>query len=398
MKILQSYPYFYPAWGYGGITRIVYELSKQLVIRGHSITVLTTDTLDKKNRIKRLSLPQKIEGVNTFYFKNISNYLTQKYNLSLPIGLIFQLNHIDCDLIHLHGGRSFQSIILYFYARFFNIPYIIQVHGDIPYYGKVKFKKIYDFFWGDCIFKNASCLIAVTKTEKKQYLQMGIPSNKIEIIPNGINLSDYLILPEYGLFRKKIGLQNNEKIILYLGRLHKRKGIDFLINSFSLLHRTDRVKLVIAGHDDGYRDLLFKQIRELGIEDRVIYVGPLDETQKYQALIDADILVYPGILEIFGLVPFEAIMCGTPVIVTDDCGCGELIKEAECGFLIKYGDVEGLKSKILLLINNDDTSEKMIINGQKFIRSKLAWQQVAEIFERKYQEIIRRSKKDNSYV
>lgn len=388
MKILQSYPYFYPAWGYGGITRIVYELSKQLVIRGHSITVMTTDTLDKKTRIKRVSLPQKIDGIDTFYFKNISNFLTKKYNLSVPAGLIFRLNDINCDLIHLHGGRSFQSIILYFYARYFNIPYVVQVHGDIPQYGKVKCKKVFDSILGHSIFNNASCVIAVTKTEREQYLKMGIPDNKIEIIPNGINLSDYEILPERGLFRKKIGLQEDERIILYLGRLHERKGIDFLIRSFSLLDRKVKAKLIIAGYDDGYRDLLFRQIQELGIRDRVIYLGPLDEAQKKQALVDADLLVYPGILEIFGLVPFEAIMCGTPVIVADDCGCGELIKEAECGFLIKYGDTESLKNKILLLIHNVALSEKLVINGQKFIRTNLAWQHVGEKIESKYQEII----------
>jgi glycosyltransferase involved in cell wall biosynthesis len=89
-----------------------------------------------------------------------------------------------------------------------------------------------------------------------------------------------------------------------------------------------------------------KQREKLHLNENILVTGLLSENEKIEALVDADVLVYPGILEIFGLVPFEAIMCGTPVIVADDCGCGEVIREADCGYLVKYGDIKDLKEKM----------------------------------------------------
>jgi glycosyltransferase involved in cell wall biosynthesis len=82
-------------------------------------------------------------------------------------------------------------------------------------------------------------------------------------------------------------------------------------------------------------------VEQLGLSDKVRFIGFMSPlAAAYQ---DADVLVYPSTYEIFGLVPFEALLCGTPVIVTDDCGCGEIIKEAGCGYLVHYGDVAGLE-------------------------------------------------------
>jgi glycosyltransferase involved in cell wall biosynthesis len=119
------------------------------------------------------------------------------------------------------------------------------------------FEKIYDILWGDQLLKNASKLIAVSKVEKDQYIKMGLTEKKIEIIPNGLDVSEYEKLPERGKFRKKYGIASDEKIILYLGRLFKLKGLDFLISGFSnLLDRYQGAILVIAGPDDGYLSIL----------------------------------------------------------------------------------------------------------------------------------------------
>jgi len=156
MNIIESYPYFFPAWEYGGVTRVVFEVSKKLVKRGHKVTVLTTDALNKKNRIKNESLRLSIYGIDTYYFRNFSNFLAYKYNLSLPFGLIFQANKVvkNSDMIHMHGGHTFQSIILYFYAQKYNIPYIIQAHGSLPInIGRKKFKQIFIIYGGIKSFK-----------------------------------------------------------------------------------------------------------------------------------------------------------------------------------------------------------------------------------------------------
>jgi glycosyltransferase involved in cell wall biosynthesis len=87
-------------------------------------------------------------------------------------------------------------------------------------------------------------------------------------------------------------------------------------------------------------------------------------------------------------VPFEAIICGTPVIVTDDCGCGELVREANCGYLVKYGDVNDLEEKMKWAIENPKEGGKLADVGRKYIKDNLAWNNVIRQVERVYESCI----------
>ena len=100
---------------------------------------------------------------------------------------------------------------------------------------------------------------------------MGVPEEKIAIIPNGIDLSEYASLPPEGSFKKKFGIKEKEKIVLYLGRIHKIKGIDILVKAFAnVIKKLDSVRLVVVGPDDGYLSELQALIKALRIEDNVL--------------------------------------------------------------------------------------------------------------------------------
>jgi len=391
MKILQIISSFPPAYSYGGALNVAYHLSKELVRIGHDVTVYTTDVYDSKSRLDYKENPEIMDGITIYRFRNISNYLSRKNLTCAPSMLFYLKNQIKkFDVIHLHEYRSFQAIFTYYYAQKNNIPYIIQAHGAVlPIFEKHVIKKIFDIIWGNKILKDASKLVAVSNVEKEQYLKMGVPEDKIKIIPNGIDVSVYKKLPECGKFRKKYGIASDEKIILYLGRLHKSKGLDFLTNGFSgILDQFQDAKLVIAGPDDGFLETIMQQIRKLKIDENVIITGPLYKNEKFEAFVDADVLVYPGQIEIFGLVPFEAIMCGTPVIVADDCGCGEIIKEANCGYLVKYGNIDGLRDRLVEVLNDTVQSNLFVRNGQEFIKNNLSWSHIIGSLERIYMECI----------
>jgi glycosyltransferase involved in cell wall biosynthesis len=359
---------------------VPYELSKELVKQKHDVTIITTDFCFDLQYADTI----RAEGVTVISFPCIANFGLFLYSPTMKIWLDQNLKGFD--IIHLHNFRSYQNVVIRIFAMKYGIPYIVQAHGSVlPFFEKQNLKKLYDFVWGDKILTDASQCIAVSKVEKDQYLKMGVPEDKIEIIPNGIDVSEYTCLPERGMFRKKYGITTDEKIILYLGRLHKSKGIDFLINGFSsLLDHYYNVKLVIAGPDEGFRDILIQQVKNLKIDNSVIFTGPLYKNEKWEAFVDADILVYPGILEIFGLVPFEAIMCGTPVIASNDCGCGEIIEEANCGYLVKYGDANQLKDQIIKIIDNPQESSNFVRTGQKYINKNLNWANLIRKFESLY--------------
>jgi len=387
MKILQVISSFPPAYSYGGALNVAYHLSKKLVMIGHDVTVYTTDVYNSQSRLDYKENPEIMDGITVYRFRNISNYLSRK-NFTCSPSMLFSLkNQIkQFDIIHLHEYRSFQAIFAFYYAQKYNIPYILQAHGSVlPFFEKETLKKMFDVVWGNKIIKNASKVIAVSKVEREQYLKMGIPENKIAIIPNGFDVSEYENLPERGKFRQKYNIKPEEKLILYLGRLHKSKGLDFLINGYLQIYNQNQlIKLVLAGPNDGFLDEIMSQIQKKNIMKSVLVTDPLYGIEKLEAYVDADVLVYPGILEIFGLVPFEAIMCGTPVIVCDDCGCGEIIREADCGYLVKYGDNDNLAEILQYALEHPDENKKMVKNGQRYIQDIISWNKVIMQIERLY--------------
>lgn len=123
--------------------------------------------------------------------------------------------------------------------------------------------------------------------------------------------------------------------MLYLGRIHRIKGIDILVKAFAgVIEKLDDVRLVVVGPDDGYLGELEGLIKALKIEDNVLISGPLYGRHKLEAYIDADVYVLPSRYEIWGMTVLEAIACGTPVILTENCGIAEYFKD-KVGLVVK---------------------------------------------------------------
>lgn len=374
LKILQVVPYFYPAWAYGGIPRVVYELSREMVRKGHDVTVYTTDVLDHISRCSNSGKDTVISGLKVHYFKNLSNSLAYHYQFFLPVGLagFMQRNISEFDIIHLHGHRHILNNIVHHYALKSNTPYIFSGHGTVLRIERRFFaKRVFDRVLGNIILRDAKHFVAVSENEVRQYEEMGVNRGKIDLIYNGIDSDAYRVLPEKDTFRKKYGL-TGKKIILYLGKITPRKGVDFLVKAFSELKMDDSV-LVIAGNDMGFKNKVEMIIKERSLVGRVIFTGLLVGEEKLSACQDADVLVYPAIHEIFGLVPFEALMCGTPVIVADDCGCGDIIGRENIGYTVRYADVPGLNNAIGKVLENPGAARKMVKRGHVFIKGHLNW-------------------------
>lgn len=379
MKILQVIQFFAPK--FGGTVDVVYNLSKELSKRGHEVTIITTDLDYDKEYVIEL----ENEGVEVIPFKCKFNLASFLYSPSMNNWL--KLNLQKFDLIHLHNFRSYQNNIVHKYSKKYNVPYILQAHGSVlPFFQKQGLKKVYDHIWGYKLLEDASKVIGVSNVELKQYKELGVTKDKIVVVPNGINLDKFGKKPVLGHFK----LQNDiktEKIVLFLGRIHKIKGLKFLIESFKLvLKDVEDITLVVAGPDEGYKKELEGLTRSLGINEKVKFINYVENVNE--AYHDADLLVYPAVYEIFGLVPFEAILCGTPVIVTDDCGCGDLIKKLGVGYLVEYGNVIDLKEKIDFVIKNPDDALKKVEIGKKFIRENLRWESVVKRVEKVYEDCI----------
>ena len=153
---------------------------------------------------------------------------------------------------------------------------------------------------------------------------------------NGIDRGNFANLPVPGAFRNKLGLSGDDKLILFLGRLIPRKGADLLVEALRDVG-DDRVKLVIAGPEgeSGYVAFLRAKAKSLGVEQRVLFSGPLyDEAQK-EAYVDATVFALPSRYENFGNTAAEAIACGTPAVVSDRCGIAPLVDQ-RAGLVTSY--------------------------------------------------------------
>jgi len=388
MKILQVIPYFAPAWHYGGPVSAAYNLSKELVKMGHSVTVYSTDVPTPEYRIKENE--ETIDRINIRRFKNLSNGIASKHKIFLSLSMISAIrnNLKEFDIVHMLEYRTIQNVIARHYAKKHRIPYILQAHGSVEtYFQKGALKRLFDCIWGYRILKDASRLIALTSAEAKQYQTMGVSEDRIIIVPNGINLSEFENLPQRGEFRRKYGLNHNLKIILYLARINRIKGPDLLVKSFAELSKEMAdVKLVITGPDDGYLPILRKLLKELGSEEKVLFTGPLYGRDKLEAYADADVYVLPSRYETFPVGVLEACACGVPVIVTDRCGIADII-DGEAGLVVPY-DEEHLQRALIRILGDDKIRLQFGERGKLLVREKFNWGKIAEQVEAVYQSLL----------
>ncbi len=418
MNILHIIPYFYPAWSYGGTPRVVFELCRELVRKGHNVTVYTTDVFDSKKRIEDLtpnsklrtsnSIETEVEGIKVKYFKNISNNLAfnQKVFISPGISKALKENLKQFDIVHLHEFRTLQNAAAFIHlmkrrtqnSEFRTIPpYVLSAHGSVSrLMGKEFLKRLFDVSIGFKILKSAKGVIAVSEIEVEQYIKMGLPKDKISLIPNGINISEFENISAIkGNFRRAYNLLD-KKILLFIGRLNAIKGIDFLLEAFALISKDDKdMTLVIAGPDDGYKDEIEKLIRHFNINKRVLLIDGLYGKDKAVAMADADIFIYPSKHEIFGIAPLEALMCGTSVIVTEICGCADFLKEANSGIIVKYGDIYRLSDAIKKILNEKEWAKDMAEKGREFIQKRFNWDDISEKTIELYKRFIPHINKTN---
>jgi glycosyltransferase involved in cell wall biosynthesis len=214
---------------------------------------------------------------------------------------------------------------------------------------------------------------------------MGVPDEKIGVIPNGIDLSEYGNLPPRGAFKKKFFIRNDEKMILYLGRIHRVKGVDILVKAFAnVAEKLTDVKLVIVGPDDGYLGELERLIKALKIENDVLIMGPLYGKDKLAAYIDTDVYVLPSRYETFPMSVLEAVACGSPVILSENCGVAGYFKD-KVGLVVKP-DSKHLEGALFEMLLNQERQEFFRENCKTVIED-FSISQTVSMLEKIYEEL-----------
>ena len=316
MKILML-TWEYPPRIVGGISRVVHDLSHRMIKDGHDVTVVT------------------YRDGNTPYFEDdkgvkvhrVDNYMIQPNNfvdwiMQLNFNMVAKASEIiqkegGFDVIHAHDWLVAYSAKTLKHS--FNIPVVATIHAtesgrNSGIHDETQ-RYINDSEW---LLTYEATEVIVNSNFMKNDIQrlFGLPFEKINVIPNGINLNNFSGIERDYDFRRQYAM-DNEKIILYLGRLVYEKGIQHLIGAMpKILNNYHDAKLVVCGRG-GMIDELRQEVSNLGIENKVYFAGYCDSKKVQKMYKCADIAVFPSTYEPFGIVALESMLAGVPTVVSD---------------------------------------------------------------------------------
>ena len=366
MKVLNVIMSLDPINGGGSVER-TFQLSRFLARSGIDCTILTTDTGLAQERIKEL------EGVNVVALKTLSK------RFYLPSIAFRKIANIvkGVDIIHLMTHWTFLNLLVYVIARFLKKPYVVCPAGALRIYGRSKsIKRIYNWFAGYRIIRNASGCIAISSREIDDFDSYGVKNkDKIVAIPNGIDTGSVQPVDANG-FREKVGI-GKAPFVLFVGRLNSIKGPDLLLEAFRnvVSDRFPQHHLIFAGPDGGMLPELEQTVVRSGLEDKVHFIGYIDGVDKSSAYCEADLLVIPSRQEAMSIVVLEAGIVGTPVLITDQCGF-DVVGEVNGGRVVAATS-KGLQDGLVELLDQPDNLNKMGKNLCKYLCENFSWEEMA---------------------
>jgi glycosyltransferase involved in cell wall biosynthesis len=299
------------------------------------------------------------------------------------------LKNVEVDLFHGNGLWDYPIHAMASIARKRLIPYVISTHGMLePWSLSVRRckKRLALELYQNADLLHANCIHATAQAEAQNIRKLGF-TNPIAVVAPGIDLSRFPIHPN-----KK---SKPRRTLLFLSRIHPKKGVELLVDAWSKLDRSDRVgwTVKIAGNGEPeYVNSLRGLVRKRGLDGEISFVGPQFGADKLAAYYDADIFVLPTHSENFGMVIAEALACGVPVITTNGTPWEELTTR-NSGWWIKNGLqslVEALAASMAL---GDNQREEMGGNGRRLVEEKYSIQTVARKMLELYRWVVHDSER-----
>ncbi|MFA5308055.1 MAG: glycosyltransferase [Dehalococcoidales bacterium] len=323
----------------GGMSVYIRELSRELGKKGHTVDLYTRvhDPVDP--RVEDLS-----ENVRLIHLRAGREAGIQKMAIyfSLPeftfnLENYWQDNGLKYDIVFSHYWMS--ALVGKYLQCKYKIPYMAMYHtlGAVKNAigigeGEPALRIVSE---RDTIGESRRVIVATEKEKQDIIRCYGAWPGKISVVPCGVNMDLFRPLDKAAV-RSKLGL-NDEKMILYVGRIDPLKGIGRLLQSMPLLDNAEKTRLIVIGGDENSREELGKLkdlAAALGIGERVTFQGLIKHDRLPEYYNAADVCVTPSYYESFGLVPLESLACGTPVVATDVGDLRNIIRPGETGYIV----------------------------------------------------------------
>ncbi len=385
MKVLQVIPSVGPLRG--GPSFAIRSISRGLAAAGIETHIATTDDNGPGARLDvRTGVPIDDNGVTYWYFPRQFPF----YTYSAPFTGWMWGHAANYDLIHIHTLFSYCSNMAAYIASRLGVPYVIRPLGVLNRWGREQrrpwLKRASIALIERHILNGAAFVHYTAEQERAEASECGFCDRPM-IIPNPVEIPDGPA--QKGTLRRQFPELAGRRILLFLSRIDRKKGLDLLIPAFAgLVKENPGAALVIAGDGDrALMETLKAQCSSLGIASQVFWTGFLSGDAKAGALADADVFVLPSWSENFGIAPIEAMALGVPVIVTDQVGiCREVIA-GDAG-LVTPPAVEPLRQAMARLLADDDRRRVLGRNGAALARAQFAPEVVMKKLSAAYSAVL----------
>lgn len=382
MRIVQVTPRFPPA--IGGVENHVYNISIELVKRGHKVVVITSND---------------VEGVDAFNRESMNGIEVCRYPLFLPRllreawlmpGTVNILHTLQADIIHAHGYRCLSSCIALHLAKRKGVPFVLTPHGIFPkrdwFNGLIK--STYDYSLGNVLLKSSDKIIALTESNKLLILKTGASRNKTVIVENGVDVTKHKEASDLNVVKKRSGFLG--PVILYVGRIAWHKNLEKIIQALPSIKREFcDVKFLMVGPDyaKGSTNLL-RLAQKLGVKDSMVIKGVVPENKLHFYYSIADAFILPSLYEGLSLSMLEAIASKVPIIVCASAEVGDILTHNVNALILKNGTPDEISSSVSLLLNCSELREKIRQSAYDLILRKYTWKAVVDKLELIYKELV----------
>ncbi|MFB1490696.1 MULTISPECIES: glycosyltransferase [unclassified Thiocapsa] len=376
----------------GGPVSVITALACAQANAGHQVTICTTNADYPEGVLRPPGTDRLCRGLVEVHYFSVH---FAPLDISLSLARYMRRNYEKFDIIHIHGLYRFPSTFSAWLARRYGAPYIICPHGALdPYlYARsstsIALKRLYER-WLDLPNLHGASAVHYTAEDERRlasFLHLRSPSF---VVPNGIDWGPFETLPGRGAFRETLAI-GQAPLLLFLGRLHHKKGLDILIPAFQAVSRAiPLARLAIVGpSNDGYGDQVRHWVRELALEEAVTFVDFLTGTDLLQAYVDADVFVLPSYTENFGMTVVEAMACELPVVISNRVNIHSVITDAGAG-IVTDCDADEFAHAVVALLEDPDQCREMGARGRFAAHERYTWPGIVEALTREYEEVTAR--------
>ena len=296
------------------------------------------------------------------------------YKISRPLASALRSSIPDFNVVHVHSLYQFPATVAAYYCRRYGVPYVVRPHGTLdPFlYRRHRMRKwLYETLWERRNLAAAAAVHFTAEEEMELAGSLGLRFRGV-VVPLGVDLEK----PPPSACRLADSWPETagKKVILFLGRINFKKGLDILARAFGAIARSrNDVHLLLAGPDsEGYGSQVRRWLKEEGVLHRATFAGTLAGERKGVALAESAMFVLPSYTENFGIAVVEAMAAGLPVVISNKVNIWREVSRGGAGIIVD-AKVLATADAINLLLDDPATASRMGERGRRLAREHFSW-------------------------